>query len=787
MTVIPPEIAGRLDSRARRALAEALAQAQLGQQSEVSPLHVLAALLPGCEELRILVERQAVDPRLLLSFAEVSLARKRRIPSGLNPVLDDRLTTELSLLGIRRGRLLGPAELAEAALRSGSPELERVLAEFNLKPFDLAAALEAGVSPAGAAIPARSARAADVAAGTPLAPDAAPPPPATASQRPKGPSLALDLGFAAPPLPWTVALRASPDRPTLVGRAGEVATILAVLRQRTVRSPLLVGPAGVGRRTVLAEVLARLSGVGVGLPTLPVALDLVALLAGTRARGDLEDRMTKLADALREDADRVLLCIPDASMLEAAMTGVGLDEILADLAERHGLRLAVIATPDDVERLRTQGRRLAEVLEQVAVEEPGAEDLGAILAGHGEALARHHGLAIAEAARTAARDLAGRYLREPALPARAIRLLDAAAARVAARGGREVGADDVAETVGAWTRIPVQRLVRGESDRLRALDDTLRRSIKGQDDAIARVARAVRRGRLGLRDPRRPIGSFLFAGPTGVGKTELARKLAEALFDDPQSLIRIDMSEFREPHMVARLLGAPPGYKDSESGGVLTEAIKRRPYSVLLLDEMEKAHGDVHNILLQLLDDGRLTDARGRSFDFTHCVVAMTTNVGGRLGLQAKPDEDVDTPMREALLGTFRPELLNRIDEIVVFRALGEDALRAIARLALDDAATLARPLGATVEFSPAVDAWVVGRRDAPEFGARPVRRVVRREVLDLLAQLVLDGTAASGDRIAFDVVEGKLAWKVERPAGAGAVPTPPAPPVKPAGEPGAA
>jgi ATP-dependent Clp protease ATP-binding subunit ClpC len=784
VTVIPPEIAGRLDSRARRALAEALAQAQLGQQGEVSPLHVFAALLPGCEELRILVERQTVDPRLLLSFAEVSLARKRRSPSGLTPVLDERLATELSLLAVRRGRLLGLPELAEAALRSGAPDLERVLAEFNLKAFELAAALEAGVAPAGAAIPTRSSRVVEGAAGRPLETPketpAAPPPP------PRAPSLALELGHEAPPLPWTVALRAAPGRPTLVGRAGEVATILSVLRQRTVRSPLLVGPGGVGRRTVLAEVLARLPGAGAGLPTLPAGLDLVALLAGTRARGDLEDRMTKLADALREEADRVLLCIPDASMLEAAMTGVGLDEILADLAERHGLRLAVIAAPDDVERLRTGGRRLAAVLEQVAIEEPAAEDLGAILAGHGEALARHHGLAIAEAARTAARDLAGRYLREPALPSRAIRLLDAAAARVAARGGKEVGPDDVAETVGAWTRIPVQRLVRGESDRLRALDDTLRRSIKGQDDAIVRVARAVRRGRLGLRDPRKPIGSFLFAGPTGVGKTELARKLAEALFDDPQSLIRIDMSEFREPHMVARLLGAPPGYKDSESGGVLTEAIKRRPYSVLLLDEMEKAHGDVHNILLQLLDDGRLTDARGRSFDFTHCVVVMTTNVGGRLGLHAKPDEDVDTPMREALLGTFRPELLNRIDEIVVFRALGEEALRAIARLALDDAAALAKPLGVTVEFEPAVDAWVVGRRDAPEFGARPVRRVVRREILDLLAQLALDGTAAAGDRLAFGVADGKLAWKVERPGAALAVPVPPAAPAKPGVGPGA-
>jgi ATP-dependent Clp protease ATP-binding subunit ClpC len=562
-----------------------------------------------------------------------------------------------------------------------------------------------------------------------------------------------------------------------VGRSSDVAALLSVLRQRTIRSPFLVGPTGCGRRTVLAEVLARMPLAGGGLPSVTVALDMVAMLAGTRARGDLEDRLTRLEEALRASADRVLLCIPDAAMLEAATAGVGLDEILADLAERHGLRLALVGTPEDYERLRDQARRLIAVTETVTLPEPSADDTLAVLGKHGDLLEQHHGLAIRPDARTAARELSIRYLREPALPARAIHLLDAAAARIASAGGKEVTADDVAETVGIWTRIPVTRLLRGEADRLRSLDDTLRKTIKGQDDAIGRVARSVRRGRLGLRDPRRPIGSFLFAGPTGVGKTELARKLAEALFDDPASLIRVDMSEFREPHMVARLLGAPPGYKDSEEGGVLTEAIKRRPYSVLLLDEMEKAHGDVHNILLQLLDDGRLTDARGRTFDFTHCVVVMTTNVGGNLSLHAKTADDLEEPLREALLGTFRPEMLNRIDEIVIFRPLSEQALRDIARLALDEAAALARPLDVAVTFTPAVDAWVVSRRDAPEFGARPVRRVVRREVLDRLAQMVLGGDAAAGDRIVFDVSGTELSVRVEKGAAPGGTSGTSAPP----------
>ncbi|MBI5499478.1 MAG: ATP-dependent Clp protease ATP-binding subunit [Deltaproteobacteria bacterium] len=779
MTVVPPEIAGRLDPFARHALAEALAQAELGQQGEITPLHVLTALLPACDELRAAVERRAVDPRLLTSFAEVTLARRKRGPAGLRPILDERLVARLSLAAAAPGGLLTPAALAVAALRCGSPEVERVLSEFDLRSSELAAAVEsAGASPrpasyrAAAAVPAGVPPAVRERGATTAAYPAVPRAAAAPAAPPPGSVPALETGGAPPPGPWTVSLRAAAGRAPIVGRAVEISSVLSVLRQRTVRCAFVAGPSGCGRRTVLAEVLARLadaagaaSGPAAGLPSTAAALDLVSLLAGTRARGDLEDRLTKLEDALRSDADGILLCIPDASMLENATSGVGLDEILADLAERHGLRMAMLGTPDDAQRLKDKARRLLAAFEAVPIPEPSSDDLAAILAVQGDILARHHGLEIRPDARDAARTLGKRYLHEPAMPARAIHLLDSTAARAASAGRPAIDGDDVAETVGSWTHIPVARLMRGEAERLRALEGTLGKSIKGQDDAVCRVTRAVRRGRLGLRDPRRPIGSFLFAGPTGVGKTELARKLAEALFDDPQSLIRLDMSEFREAHMVARLLGAPPGYKDSEEGGVLTEAIKRRPYSVLLLDEMEKAHGDVHNILLQLLEDGRLSDARGRLFDFTHCVVVMTTNVGGMLALRAGPGEDLEEPMREALLGSYRPELLNRIDEIVIFRSLSDDALRAIARLSLDEASGLARPLGVEVSFTPAVDAWVVSRRDPPEFGARPVRRVVRREVLDRLAQMLLGGDAKAGDRVAFDADGGELRVRIEAPA----------------------
>jgi len=348
-------------------------------------------------------------------------------------------------------------------------------------------------------------------------------------------------------------------------------------------------------------------------------------------------------------------------------------------------------------------------------------------------------------------------------------LREAEQQEAAAQDGRllkeEVDAEDIAEIVSRWTGIPVSRLVEGEIEKLMKMEDRLHERVIGQDEAITAVANAIRRSRAGLSDPNRPLGSFIFLGPTGVGKTELARALAQFLFDDDQAIVRIDMSEYMEPHSVSRLIGAPPGYVGYEEGGQLTEAVRRRPYSVILLDEIEKAHPDVFNVLLQILDDGRLTDGQGRTVDFKNAVIIMTSNLGSNyiMTLGEDDEEEMRTRVMDALRSNFRPEFLNRIDEIIIFKPLSEDQIGEIVEIQLNQVNDRLGDRQMHLEVTPAARKWLAERGFEPAFGARPLKRLIQREVLDQLARLVLSGDLRDGETVVIDADGNDLQFGTER------------------------
>ena len=412
----------------------------------------------------------------------------------------------------------------------------------------------------------------------------------------------------------------------------------------------------------------------------------------------------------------------------------------------------------------------------------GEPDRAATLAMLGSlrpALERHHGLRSRDEALSAAHDLSVRYLNERFLPDKAVDLLDEACAAARLEGGAAVGAEDVARVLSQWTEIPLDGLRRDETERLRELETALRRRVVGQEEAVSAVARAVRRGRVGLRDARRPLGSFLFLGPSGVGKTELCRALAETVYGDEKAMLRLDMSEYMEKHAVSRLLGSPPGYVGYGEGGQLTEPIRRRPWSLVLFDEIEKAHEDVWGILLQIMDDGHLTDAAGHRVDFRNTLVVMTSNVGAKAISERRPalgfgggesgEEAVRRQVAEELRRTFRPEFLNRIDETILFRRLGREDMLAVTRLLLGQLRARFEELGLRLEATDGALALTAQLGSDEKNGARPLRRLLQRHVEDPAAELLLSGTLAEGERLLLDAEDGRLVLR--RAAAAPALP----------------
>ncbi len=613
----------------------------------------------------------------------------------------------------------------------------------------------------------------------------------------------------------------------VIGREVEIMRVIQVLSRRTKNNPVLIGEAGVGK-TAIVEGLAQrivqddvpdlLSGVRI------MALDLGALIAGTRFRGEFEERLKAVMDEVREADGQIILFIDELHTVVGAGAATGAmdaSNMMKPALARGELRVIGATTPDEfrqhIERDAALERRFAPIW----VDEPTVEETVDILQGLKHRYEAHHQVVYTDDALRAAVRLSHRYVTDRRLPDKAIDLIDEAGAkmRVAlhsepaelkkmkreladlreqeeqawadrdyARGAelkaelirREqeykqrrqvwqaqsgldnvIDEEDIARIVHAWTGIPVSQMLESETDKLLRMEEFLHQHIIGQDEAIVAVSDAIRRSRAGLKDPRRPIGSFIFLGPTGVGKTELARALARFLFDDPDALLRIDMSEYKEAHTASRLMGSPPGYVGYDDGGQLTEAVRRRPYQVILFDELEKAHPEVWNTLLQILEDGRLTDGHGRTVDFRNTVIIMTTNVGSRrvtetrrIGFQADAGMDESrliSDIQKDLKQTFRPEFLNRVDEIIPFHVLTDDQILQIVDLQVRDIASRLREQGLDMELTDLARQVLAAKGYNPEYGARPLRRVLQREIESPLSKRILLGEFATGDLIIVD------------------------------------
>ncbi len=623
----------------------------------------------------------------------------------------------------------------------------------------------------------------------------------------------------------------------VIGRQEEIQRVIQVLSRRTKNNPCLIGEPGVGKTAIVEGLAARIAAGKV--PDTIVGkrlciLDLTAMVAGSKYRGEFEERIKNVIEEVRQDGN-ILLFIDELHMIIGAGGAEGAmdaSNILKPAMARGEIQIIGATTLEEYRKHVEKDAALERRFQPIIVEETGVEQTIEILKGLRPYYEDHHQVKITDEALEAAVKLSERYINDRALPDKAIDLMDEASAGL--RMGQYAGGDGqqelmaelqeaknafecalaeddiqkakdcrqrvceleeklsgkgtkrgrrtssvvteehIAQTVSRWTKIPVQRLAEAESQRLRRLEQTLHKRVVGQDEAVTAVAKAVKRGRVGLKDPKRPIGSFLFLGPTGVGKTELSKALAEVLFGREDSMIRVDMSEYMEKHSVAKMIGSPPGYVGHDDGGQLSEKVRRNPYSVILFDEIEKAHPDVFNILLQVLDDGHITDSQGRKVDFKNTVIIMTSNAGAssivtpkKLGFasgdNAKQDyEFMKNSVMNEVKQIFKPEFLNRIDETIVFHMLQKDEIAKIAGMLLAELEKhCAEQLSIQVSFKDSVRKWLAETAYDAKYGARPLKRAIQNKLEDLLADEILDGNIKEGDSVDVKVLNGKVKIQV--------------------------
>ena len=628
----------------------------------------------------------------------------------------------------------------------------------------------------------------------------------------------------------------------VIGRSEEIARIVQILSRRTKNNPVLIGDPGVGKSAIIEGLAQRI--VSGDIPEIlkdkrVVTLDLGGMLAGTKYRGEFEERIKAAIDELKSSGSTILFIDELHTVVGAGASEGSVDasNILKPALARGEIQVVGATTLDEYRKHIEKDAAFERRFQPVTVGEPSQEEAKQILFGLRDRYEAHHKARITDEAVNAAVELSSRYIADRYLPDKAIDLMDEAASKVrlqayvsppdlkeletrieAARKEKEeavnnqnyeraaqvrdeeqklkremedmrkawedarkeeksiVTEEDVAQVVAAWTGVPVRKLTEDESQRLLQLEETLHGRVIGQEEAVSAVARAIRRARAGLKDPKRPIGSYIFLGPTGVGKTELSKALAEAMFGDEDAMIRLDMSEYMEPHSVSKLMGSPPGYVGYDDGGQLTEKVRRKPYSVILFDEIEKAHPDVFNALLQILEDGRLTDSKGRVVSFKNTILIMTSNVGAsklhksnRMGFDSDDNaavagyERMKETMMEELKRTFRPEFLNRVDEIILFHSLEKDQTLEIVKLMLKSVIERLTGRGINLSITPEVETYLAEAGFDPTYGARPLRRAIQHQVEDSLSEEILSGRVQLGDSVEAVMQEGKLCWVKKR------------------------
>ncbi|MBB6121295.1 ATP-dependent Clp protease ATP-binding subunit [Nocardiopsis algeriensis] len=777
-----------MSPEARQVADAAVRRAVESGSADVDTVHLLWALLRDASA-RELVERTGPEARRLAEVVEEAVARAPRSVHGsarLTPSAKRAFLDSLQIARATGSPAIGPAHLLFALAVNPDSPVGRLLRDSGVTPQ----ALQETAAPSRAA-----------------------------EQGEEGPSPTPALDEFGTDM---TALAREGRLDPVVGRDEEVEQCIEVLARRRKNNPVLIGDPGVGKTAIVEGIAQRIYDDDVP-ETLRgrrlVQLDLSGIVAGTRYRGDFEERLTTIVDEIRSRSDQLLVFIDEIHTIVgagAAEGSVDAGNLLKPALARGELHVIGATTVDEYRRHIEKDAALERRFQPIQVPEPSVSDTIEILRGLRDRYEAHHQVRFTDESLVAAAELSDRYVTDRFLPDKAIDLVDQAGARVrlrlkasgtdlreleerlreleeqkeravqqeeyeraselrdeisSARGSvhrargtgsevPEVTGADIAEVVSRSTGIPVAQLTQEERERLVNLEQVLHERVVGQDEAVTAVAEAIRRSRAGLGDPGRPVGSFLFLGPTGVGKTELARALAEALFGSEDALVRVDMSEFQERHTTSRLTGAPPGFVGYEEAGQLTEAVRRHPYSVLLLDEVEKAHPDVFNLLLQLLDDGRLTDGQGRTVDFRNTVVVMTSNLGSEaitggapMGFTADGAMDPDTERRvmARLKEEFRPEFVNRIDEIVVFQQLGREELDEITRLMLKKTEERLRARGVSVRFTDEAVRRLSEIGHQPAYGARPLARTIQREVGNRLSRMMLDGRIGEGDRVVVD------------------------------------